>query len=827
MSNVQFICITETWLKPEIPTNAIDIDGFVCYRDDRTDRKGGGVCIFARKSCVKQWSVVNKPNNFEVLMLQFTVPFKVILCVMYIPPQITNDNDISDCIIDTIDQILICDPDYKLIICGDFNKFNVSDIVTNLSLNATVVDPTRNKAILDQIYTDIDHQVIHTEVLGALASSDHNIVKLILKHDATVNCKSCDVVFDLRSSNMQKVKSFLSNVSWYHMFLMNNIDDKCNEFYFIMNLALSLLPRKKVKKSLKDKAWITSTLKALINDRWSAFRDKDFNKYNHLKQKVKEEIIRCKQNWANKCLHDNKNVWNLLKNTNKPRPMNASMFHDGNSTNNKTVADCINNHLILNCQNINAVPSLNPQVPKLSINFSLEDILLQFQLLKSNKSGGCDNLSSKILKDLAYEIAAPICHIYNTILEKGKWPTAWKVGIIIPIPKSNPPSVKNIRPISLLPIVNKIFETLLLQRLKPFFTSAISTNQFGFVSSSSTEMTIISILDDATTLLDDKHVYAISLISYDLRKAFDCVDHSILCNKLSQIIPSNLFYLIRDYLQNRQQQVKLGDALSNKQAISSGVPQGGVLSPYLFNVFINDLTAPTGSTIYKYADDTTYLIPHYSRDIESDIRIVDHHISQWCLNNRMNLNKSKTQILTINKSRTQTMYHGEYNALKKSQMKILGVTINNRLRFDDHLAIVIRKCAQRMYVIRQLKSFTNKEHLRIIYLGLIHSIMLYASAAFVHLPSNLDHKLKKIQRRAHNVICFKGCICNIIPSPVDSRHKHAIKLFLAAENNTDHKLNSRIPNRLPHTNKFRQPQASSSRRLTSFIPQVSIMCNNL
>lgn len=827
-TNLNFICLTETWLKPEIPDFAINIDGYICYRSDRNDRKGGGVCMYVKENfVVRQWNMVNKPISIEALVLQILMPLKLVICVVYIPPQITQDSAISDCIIDTFDQILANNYNYNIILAGDFNKFDMTDIISNLSLTATVTEATRNEAILDQIFTDINTSTLRTQVLGSLASSDHNIVKFTFTYDYAFHFKDHEFVFDFRASNLNKVKNFLKDTSWNQIFLKDDIDEKCHEFYMIVYSALCLLPCKKIKKSSKDKSWITPLLKSLINDRWNAFRSKDFVKYNHLKQKIKNAIVSCKQKWAKNCLQDNKNVWNLVTTRGKTyRSLDATSFHDADSSDNTEVADHINTNLLSHCPQSKTASIINATVPEMPITFSVHEIYDKLSTLKMNKAGGSDKLNSKILTTFATELSEPICHIFNNIIKSMKWPQAWKTGLIIPVPKSNPPSINNVRPISLLPILSKIFESLLLNRIKPLLLQNISSNQFGFVPFSSTEATIISIIDDATILLDRNDVFAVSFISYDLQKAFDHVNHNKLCNKLSHVVPANICQLLIDYLTDRSQQVKLGNAVSRKLRVYSGVPQGGVLSPYLFNVFLDDLTAPSNSTIYKYADDTTFLTAHFNNNLEADFKTVENHMNQWCETNKMTINKRKTQIMTISKKNARNMIYGDFAPASKKEMKILGVTINNQLRFDSHIDYIVRKCSQRIYLLRQLKLFTPQHHLRVVYIGLIHSLIMYASASFVNLPRKLEQKLHRVQKRAHTVVCYKGCDCCKLPSPNKSRLIHAKKLFVTAEANPNHRLNSKIPHRLPRTDKYTQPHANTSRRLNSFIPFVTLSLNS-
>ena len=333
----------------------------------------------------------------------------------------------------------------------------------------------------------------------------------------------------------------------------------------------------------------------------------------------------------------------------------------------------------------------------------------------------------------------------------GQWPIHWKSANIIPLPKDVIPNYLNIRPISILPTLNKCFEQLLKSRIMPYYTKHIDKSQYGFIPMGSTASALIAILDKIYTLLDSPEIKSVSLISFDFRKAFDKVNHQILLNKLTSFLPHNFIPILSSYLQQRRQRVQLNKSFSEFCDIDCGVPQGSVLSPILFNLFICDLTDTPKSFCFKYADDSTFILPHYSLNITEDVKYTFDYVSDWCNNNKLQLNVDKTKLMIFKKH--YITYNTTCSLTPVSHLKLLGVTIENNLKWDKHIQSTIKAASSSLYLLRKCHKIFNKQQLIMLYNSFVLSKLCYAASAFISLPQKHCRPFKKLLTRAHFIIC--------------------------------------------------------------------------
>jgi len=685
---------------------------------------------------------------------------------------------------------------------------------------------TRKTSILDyclisrKIYTNYT-----CKIDPPLANSDHNCIS-IHKKTPTKAAFTTKTLLDLRASNVDTFINSISTANWSNIFYSLNVDDQVEHFNKIIHEYLAEIPTYTIKTSENDKKWITPICKHLINLRWRAFRQKNFDLYNHYKDKVKDEIRKSKVMWVEKCKKKNPDVWKIVKNSTGKSSKNIDALKWNEETK-KEFANRLNVELSTSF-NKNLFGAL-PNIEHLPCTYSIDEINVFESLSKINthKAAGNDEIPNILLRKSALFISKPLCAIFNTILQTGKFPSLWKIADIIPIPKSTPPDITKLRPISLLPSCSKLFESHLLSLIKPFLLPHIHPDQHGFMPKSSTSICLLKIHDTLTKLLDQSFISAVSVISFDLRRAFDSIPHVLLLKKLYPLLPTSLFNLILNYVSLRYQQVKYEGVRSDRIAVISGVPQGTILSPLLFNVFINDLQFDPDSFLFKYADDTTILIPHYnmkSPTSETFADVINSKIlamKNWCDKNGLSLNIEKTQIMTIPKKRQLRNLHNP------SSMKLLGVIFTSNLKWDEQISYLTKKAARNIYLIRKLKSFLSKKELQILYRSLIESILSYASALYINLPQHLHNKLEKISKRCHNIICYYGCKCNLINSPSSVRLKIGQKLFLKASDDPTHPLYNHLPKKMKFSGKYQQPASITDRRIKSFIPTMTHYINNL
>jgi len=679
----KFAFFTETWLTSNVPDSVLYISGYNILREDRLDKRGGGLCAYYDNNFhLKRFFINGIPPKCEHIC--FIHNF-IIYVLFYLPPS-TPIPEVHQCfnlLIEKIDEILSKYPSYKICISGDFNRFDVSYLCDSLNLKNIVNANTRYNALLD--YCLVSKSIylnFCVTVKDPVSTSDHNAILCYFRHDQASQ-KIKKEFFDYRKSNMDLFAHSVSNIDWQPFYNTPSVDDKCHYFTNSIKRCMSLIPKYEVSMSSKDKTWITPLCKHLINKRWQAFRSHDFEKYNHYKSKVQEEIIKAKQLFYVKCKRSNKGMWQFMKKTFKSNEGHIKNLKKEDETL-EILANRVNESLIMYFNPATKTSHFQPQNKDDAVPFTLSETFFGLQALAANKATGSDGIPNKCLKSISYYITEPLCHIFNCAMETHEFPSLWKVADITPVPKTKQITLNKLRPISLLPNAAKIFEKLILKRSVSFFHSVIDCHQFGFMPQSSTSACLINIQHAIASYLNSSHVIAISVISFDLEKAFDCLPHSILLEKLINVLPKNIFYLISSYLSNRYQQVKILNTRSYPLQITSGVPQGGILSPILFNVFISDLNFGNDCKYFKYADDTTVILPHYANTITKDVDNKVQIMENWCTNNSLRLNKTKTQILTITKKKNINLHANHCD-----NIKILGVWFSSNFKWQTQVNYVL------------------------------------------------------------------------------------------------------------------------------------------
>ena len=334
-----------------------------------------------------------------------------------------------------------------------------------------------------------------------------------------------------------------------------------------------------------------------------------------------------------------------------------------------------------------------PQNNTIFFNPTNEDeIIKTVNSFKSKKSSGYDGISTKLLKQIIYCIASPLEHIFNLSLSTRICPDSLKTAKVVPVfKKDDPTKISNYRPISLLPSISKILERLVYTRLESFLSvnNILNPSQFGFRKKFSTDLAIAHLLDKITSAFAKKeHVIAIFM---DLSKAFDTINHDILLHKLRNYgIRGTALSWFKSYLSNRQQYVLNDKNKSSMLNIRCGVPQGSILGPLLFLIYINDITKSSSTVSFiLFADDTNILYSHkHLTELINTLNTELINVSSWFKCNKLSLNIAKTnfihfQTLHSNIELPQPIKIDDLSLLKKDFTKFLGITIDKNLTWDQ------------------------------------------------------------------------------------------------------------------------------------------------
>ena len=382
--------------------------------------------------------------------------------------------------------------------------------------------------------------------------------------------------------------------------------------------------------------------------------------------------------------------------------------------------------------------------------------------MKPGKSLGPNSLPTSLLKSAQEVISKPLC-IINNSFKNGIFPDLFKVAKIIPVyKKGSKLDRSNYRPISLLSNISKIFEKLMHTRLYGFLDrfERLYKYQFGFRNKHSTTHTLINITEAIRKALDEKS-YACGVF-VDLQKAFDTVNHNILLTKLNYNgIRGSALEWFRSYLSNRSQFVSINDKLSTIKMLASGVPQGSILGPLLFLIYINDLhECIKHSTTYHFADDTNLLL--ISNSLKKLNKHINHDLSNlvhWLRANKISLNTKKTELIIFRPKNTIVTKHLNFRISGQKifpvkVIKYLGIKIDENLNFITHMQDLALKLSRSNGMLAKIRHYVNFETLLSIYHAIFSSHLRYACQVWGNSRSPMIGRITSLQNKALKIIHF-------------------------------------------------------------------------
>lgn len=523
------------------------------------------------------------------------------------------------------------------------------------------------------------------------------------------------------------------------------------------------------------------------------------NYCNNLIKKIKRKYER---DLLAKSVNNNKMLWKNIKNitySNKIKSQNLELLNIKPTS--QDSINYINDYFAnvgkklaqqiqpsLNNVHIPVHPDSSPPNTFVLLDTDVTEVNGILMNLKSDSAPGWDNISTKFLKFVRKEVVPVITHLANICLQQGVFPSPLKQSIITPVHKGGGrDDVNNYRPISVLPAISKILEKIINSRLTKFLNkfNLLSPSQFGFRQAVSTEDAVTALTSHITEQLDmGNKCLAIFL---DLKKAFDTVSVPILVNKLQKVgIRGTALSLLIDYLSNRKQKVKIGQHLSDEAEVSYGVPQGSVLGPTLFLIYINDLCniKLINSRVLAYADDTAVV---FAGNTWHDVRLSAEagiaHIAEWLKNNLLTLNTTKTNFICFSVSnRTQPnndlnlRVHtcGDTNSIscncpflnRVPKTKYLGVMVDQFLSWYPHLEHVNGRVRKLTWMFKTLRHVASTKMLRSdkrprnllneIYIALAQSVLLYCIPIWGGAAKTRFMDVERAQRALIKVMYFKN-----------------------------------------------------------------------
>ena len=348
--------------------------------------------------------------------------------------------------------------------------------------------------------------------------------------------------------------------------------------------------------------------------------------------------------------------------------------------------------------------------------------------LNVNKAHGHDGISIRMLKICGESISEPLTKIFKNCLSTGYFPQSWKRGNVIPVHKKNSKQdIKNYRPISLLPICGKILEKIIFDDLYNhiFSNNLITENQSGFRKNDSTIKQLISIAHDIHMAFDYNPPKVVRAVFLDISKAFDKVWHLGLIYKLKRNgVNGKMLSILESFLSNRLQRVTINGSMSEWAAVHSGVPQGSVLGPLLFLIYINDLSEIIESEIRIFADDTFIFqtvpqnAPSTADTLEGDLRKITNWANQWKLSFNPDLSKQAVEVIFSKNKRAPKFNPLTFNGMPVKtveETKHLGMILDTKLSFESHISEKIKTANKVIGVMKRLYPYVPRSALEVIY----------------------------------------------------------------------------------------------------------------
>lgn len=720
-----------------------------------------------------------------------------IICLYRIPNLSRSDTNIFLSKLEESANIIFSKyPNSRVLYCGDFNidflcKTNnttdLLDLFHSYCLYPAFNEPTHfqnnSSSAIDYMLLNF-HDIILEKNLLNTGLSDHVGQKIVFEVFTPDN-KHLYTFRSLSRKNILKFKMYLKSESWQSVFNSTTIDDKYEIFNNILHSYYDLSFNFVTKNlDIKNKDWITTGIKIssirlkelFVYQKNNIIEKEHYKRYKKIYNKV---IRQAKKMYLDNLIINSANksrtVWKVINGAVKnvaTDKTNSDMEIRGKLiTDKKIISNEFNNFFInlpkslVTPQNMTNNINNTIRTPTIDKSIQLEPVTISEVIdtinnLKNSKATGPDDFSIKIIKQCANELAKPLCHLVNECFNNGKFPNLLKISKIIPLPKKGDGNLlNNYRPIALLSVFSKIFEKLLSKRIVFFLESneLYSPNQHGFRDNRSTISALTDILHFIYRNLDEgKKVMAIFI---DLSKAFDCVNHDILLNNIEHYgLRGNCKNLLSSYLENRKQFVSYFGECSEELPVDIGVPQGSVLGPLLFLLYINELDSTLSIFSSIFADDITILSGVNNLEILiSELNSNLFSLNQYFIGKNLVMNQEKTFSMQFhpvgaNYLSSPLLKLNGKSVQQVTTFKILGIHIDFSLNWKAHVNFIFNKCASNCFALKRLRQIASSTTVKIFYYSNMESRFRYGIIFWGN--STSSNRVFVLQKRA--IRCMFG-----------------------------------------------------------------------
>ena len=799
-------CVNETWFKNNMPDSMISLDGYNSTRHDRSFinpqgyiKRGGGIVTYLRKGLdyLVLDSAISNPD-IECSLTRINRPCtKAIYIINIYRPPTGNIDNFSTHLTEIITNLENRDKS-TIIIGGDFNidfsKQNSKGVTILKKLSKrfsleqqikTTTRPLYGTAIIDQILTN--SQIVKEAGTVDLNISDHVPVYINLKKPKLTFPKT---TFTCRTYRNFQNENFVQQMRLAGFEQITNQGLEVNELwekmYKIITEILDKLAPMRVSMFRKSRPeWLTAEIMEMMKDRDRALKAakmtqdlEDKKRARKLRNHLNTTIKLAKNQYMLEKLEtykkDPKKFWQTIQDILPKSNSSSILLHnkDGTPMNDSQTGECINDFFSNVGSNLaSKIPECTPVLTyPTRENVNVDDLIFEDITMKEvedlnkkiciYKSSGIMTISSRIWKIIYQNFPLIFTNLYNQIINDGIYPEKWKIATVVPIPKVSLATNPNeLRPISLLPLPGKLLEHLIHKPLMRHLENNHLLNMYqnGFRPKRSTIQTVFEYTTDLYQNYNkNKNTTAVYV---DLRKAFDTVSHEILLKKLKGFKISDKYHTIfRNYLTNRQQQTLINNTVSKLMPVPYGVPQGSVLGPTFFILYINDvIEVIRNCSCYLYADDMVLYRTIEGNDCLRDFQTDMDNVYEWCKRNKLTINIEKTKAQLFPKSANiDSLVLQNNNPIQIDNktlhydhtFRYLGIDIDQQLTMKPVRDAIYRNATHKLYIYRLVRSSLTMSAAVQVLKAMFLSVLDYGNIFLTGINKNSLSDLQKLQNDA-------------------------------------------------------------------------------
>jgi exonuclease III len=779
------LLVSESWLKPTLPSSGFAIQGYSLLRNDRVQRRGGGVCIYLRDDLsydILHQSTLLSIGDPEFIFIKVNFHHRVIvLGVVYCPPMsdyFAKLEPILESLSASYSDIIMMGDFNTCTMRGDTRATRFGRMISNIHLNRLHLQPTH---VLQNSQTSIDHIIVSkmsmVKAFGQVSAagfSHHDLIYVqytlkVPKRKSFVIESRC-----LRRIDNDALVSDARRIDWDNVADLTTVEQKVAVLSEnIVALYNKHAPVRKIRVKNKIIPWFNDEIKSLMLRR-------DRARIRHKHSPSEENWLKFKglRNACTKLCRNAKMSYYHDLFTNCSQPVTWKRLDSSGLTSRHTArepigidSDILNAHFaappvilddVKKYSTIHKILSVpRPLCPCFVLSAVSDSDVKRILLSIKSKAVGIDDIDVKFLSPFLDLILPALTHTINSSIKENHFPSDWKRAVVIPLLKNNKSrsSPSDYRPISILPFFSKVLEKVVFEQLNSYLSinNLLNPFQSGFRAGHSTTTALVKITDDIRRAMDAHELTHLTLL--DFSSAFNSVDFEILLATLSSMNVSNdAVKWFRSYLTGRFQCVRGGPgSLSGWEELVMGVPQGGILSPLLFSIFINSITRQIPCKYHLYADDLQ-IYSHFKLDDISTA--VDNasacltNISEWASENGLLLNPTKSQCLIIGSHYSisrlgslrvpATVMNGQIIPYT-STAKNLGLIMDQRLSWQQHVDSIKKRFYCSFHNLRLSQRFLPMKTKTLLVQALLLPLLDYADIAFLDLNQNLLDCLERLQ----------------------------------------------------------------------------------